>query len=164
MNDEKNVSTEQQTTEEKTRVSREDEDPQRPESAQRPQAEGTSASDALTKARFRRADRLLKRREYRRVYTNGVRASGRWLIVFAVPSESRGRLGVTASRKVGGSVVRSRCKRRIRELYRLHRADMVPQAELVINARKGCENAPWNDLVTEFKSCLRRIRSQLERR
>ncbi|NOZ79041.1 MAG: ribonuclease P protein component [Acidobacteria bacterium] len=114
--------------------------------------------------RFRRSARVLKRRDYQRIYNTGVRAAGRWLVVFAVRGEGAGKLGVTASRKVGGSVVRSRCKRRIREMYRLHRRELEFPVELVVNARKGCDNAPWNDLVAEFEACLRRIRSQLERR
>ncbi len=163
MNDEKNVSTEQQTTQEETRVPSADEDPQRPQGIERPPAQGPGAPDTLKRARFRRSDRLLKRRDYQRIYAVGVRARGRWLVVFAVSGKQHGRLGVTASRKVGGSVVRSRCKRRIRELYRLHRDDAMHGVELVVNARRGCDNAPWNDLVTEFEGCLRRIRSQLAR-
>ena len=42
---------------------------------------------------------------------------GRYLVVFALPGEGEVcRLGITATRKIGGAVVRNRARRRVREL------------------------------------------------
>ncbi|MDX2436477.1 MAG: ribonuclease P protein component [Acidobacteriota bacterium] len=69
----------------------------------------------------------------------------------------RGRYGVTASRKVGGAVTRARSKRRLRELYRLHRRDGgVGNLDIVANARFGCAGAPWSELEKDFLLCLER--------
>jgi len=68
-----------------------------------------------------------------------------------------GRFGVTASRRVGGAVDRSRCKRRLRELYRIHHHEFVGfPAEMVINARGSCASAPWAELERDFLACVRR--------
>ena len=51
------------------------------------------------------------------------------------------RLGLTVPRAVGGAVVRNRIKRRLREAFRLHRARIAPQWDIVLNPRRaalGC--------------------------
>jgi ribonuclease P protein component len=52
-------------------------------------------------------------------------------------SESRPvrRIGITASRKVGGAVVRNRVKRGVREWFRRNRAALPEDADVVVIAR-----------------------------
>ncbi len=88
------------------------------------------------------------------------------MVVFVLPrsgSDSPNRIGVTASRRVGGAVVRARCRRRIRELFRLH-PNELPDAsvDLVVNARRGCEKAPWAELRQDYVRSVRRLRERLE--
>jgi ribonuclease P protein component len=72
------------------------------------------------------------------------------------------RLGVTASRRLGSAVVRSRCKRRLRELYRRHRAELAGlNADIVLNARRGCDEAAWGELEDEYLRCVRKLRDRL---
>jgi len=72
-----------------------------------------------------------------------------------------GRFGVTASRRVGGAVVRSRCKRRLRELYRIHRHvfEGFP-VDAVVNARRSCATAPWKELERDFLASVHRALSK----
>ncbi len=68
------------------------------------------------------------------------------------------RLGVTASRKVGGAVIRVRAKRRIRELFRTRfPARWDGGLDVVVNARRGCADAPWSELVAEFDRSVERL-------
>jgi ribonuclease P protein component len=54
---------------------------------------------------------------------------------------------------VGGAVVRTRCKRRLRELRQeLQGAPL----DIVINARRSSASAPWADLERDFMECARR--------
>jgi ribonuclease P protein component len=78
------------------------------------------------------------------------------MVFFVMAAEgSENRFGVTASRRVGGAVVRSRCKRRLRELYRLYRYQHEgPPLEIVVNARRDCAEVAWSDLVRDFQWCL----------
>ncbi len=102
--------------------------------------------------------RLKQRADFQRVYRHGVRVTGRYLVLFLMQTDGHtGRFGVTASRRVGGAVVRSRCKRRLRELYRLHREVLEGREfDMVANARNGCASAPWDGLERDFLDCLRR--------
>ena len=99
------------------------------------------------------------------MYRDGVRATGRHVVIFLMRAQAQGgRFGVTASRRVGGAVVRSRCKRRLRELYRLHRSELAGEAvDMVANARASCARAPWSELERDFVSCARRALDEVRR-
>ena len=85
---------------------------------------------------------------------------GRYLVVFALPGEGEvSRLGITATRKIGGAVVRNRARRRIRELARAHRELLEGwTGDLVVNVRQGCDGAGWQELSADFTRCLIKVR------
>jgi ribonuclease P protein component len=89
--------------------------------------------------RFRRSDRLRKRRDYQRVSREGVRLTSSSFVLMTVerrePSQRTTRLGITASRRVGPAVVRSLVKRRIREWFRRHRGELPVNRDIVVIAR-----------------------------
>jgi len=85
------------------------------------------------------------------------------MVLFAVRTEEESRFGVTASRKVGNAVIRGRSKRRLRELYRLRRAEIMPDSvDLVANARWSCARAPWQVLVEDFERCIARLSERMK--
>lgn len=92
------------------------------------------------------------------MYGRGLRIGGRYLVLFMLRvDDDAGRFGVTASRRVGGAVVRARCRRRLRELYRLHRESCgAGRYDIVANARRGLPSAPWDELERDFLRCLDR--------
>lgn len=82
---------------------------------------------------------------------------GRFVVVFALPRCEGSRVGLTATRRVGGAVVRNRARRRLRELTRRHRSIIDSlRADVVINVRASCVNARWMDLESDLLECLRR--------
>jgi ribonuclease P protein component len=87
------------------------------------------------------------------------------MVVFALPRPGGGeesRLGVTATRKLGGAVMRARCKRRLRELYRLHPGVLSGVAiDLVVNARRSSADAPWHELRQDYIDSVTRARDRL---
>lgn len=116
--------------------------------------------------RLPRSARLRRRAEYRKVYEVGARAAGRYMVVFALRRDGYGspsRVGVTASRRVGGAVVRTRCKRRMRELFRLHPGELpAAPIDLVVNARRGCAEAGWDELRQDYIRSLRILRERMD--
>ena len=65
------------------------------------------------------------------------------------------RVGFTATRKVGGAVIRNRAKRRLREAARrLIPLLARPGHDYVLIARAGAPTRPWERLLDDVKSAL----------
>jgi len=72
------------------------------------------------------------------------------------------RLGFTATRRIGGAVVRNRAKRRLREAARA----LAPEharagCDYVFIARGGTTTRPWPRLLDDMKSALIRLAADL---
>ena len=105
--------------------------------------------------RLKATERIRRRPEFERVYTAGVRLSGRFMTVFLLPTGlPRCRLGVSATRKLGGAVERNRAKRLAREIFRRHRP--ATGHDLVIVPRREMLDAPFPSLQADFHSIITR--------
>jgi ribonuclease P protein component len=103
------------------------------------------------KQSFARSTRILRSADFRTVYDNGTRVSGPLFAAFCMERRERDgtgvRIGLTVPKALGGAVVRNRIKRRLREAFRLHRADWpVIDWDIVLNPRKAAILAPFADL------------------
>ncbi|HVO50888.1 MAG TPA: ribonuclease P protein component [Thermoanaerobaculia bacterium] len=107
---------------------------------------------------FPRRLRITARRDFTATYDAGRRHGGRLVVVFARPRDGEGRLGVTATRKVGNAVVRNRARRRVREIYRRWhaRAPLSAALEVVVNVTARSAGAPFAALEAELSGLLDR--------
>jgi ribonuclease P protein component len=72
------------------------------------------------------------------------------------------RVGFTATKRIGGAVVRNRAKRRLREAARLIAPLHVRRGcDYVFIARGGTVSRPWAPLLDDMKSALIRLAAEL---
>ena len=164
---ETNVSTEQSTQETNARVPRPHGYAGRPrcdqaaagEGAETPRRDDSGETTALAPGhrdeRFPKANRIRRRGEFLRLQRIGRRRPGaRFVVITAVARDGTSRLGITASRKVGGAVVRNRIKRWVREFFRRSKHDLSPAQEILVIARPQAATASYVDVAQELGRAL----------
>ena len=114
--------------------------------------------------KLNKESRLRKRSLFRKVYEEGRFVANKMMAMHFIPKPDHSRrIGFSAGKKLGGAVVRNRCKRRLRECYRLHQNEMPAGVDLIIVARRALVNAKWELIVGAFLDALRRSRVMSER-
>ena len=108
---------------------------------------------------FPRQRRIRKRREFSSVFDSGQRIHGRFFTFLLVQTTlDRSRLGIVASRKIGGAVQRNRAKRLIREMFRteIRLSASVAAIDLVVIPRRELLDAQFPVALQDFRNTVRR--------
>lgn len=105
------------------------------------------------------------RKDYVRLGRTGKRFFFRSFIVQALPVDERlGMVGVTATKKLGGSVLRHRAKRRLKEVIRLWKKETIkPLAfDIVLIARSRIFDLDFTSIRTEWCEMLEKLERNQE--
>ena len=95
---------------------------------------------------------------FRRLYAKGKSAASPCLAVYCRKNRlHHNRLGLTASVKLGHAVVRNRCRRRLREVYRLEKPQLKTGYDIILVARSRTATAPWPELQKQFRRLCRKV-------
>lgn len=100
--------------------------------------------------------RLRRRAEFQRVFETGRRAHGRYVTIIAATGASHARLGIVASKKLGGAVLRNRAKRLIRETFRTLDEAAPARVDLVVVPKVTLFDASLSRLREDFRVVLGR--------
>jgi ribonuclease P protein component len=112
--------------------------------------------------RFHRTQRVRRRGEFQKVFDRGVRVHGRYLTLLMAPAPgTRSRLGIVASKKLGGSVARNRAKRLIREVFRQHPPQAGRPVDVLVIPRRELFDAAYSGLEDDFRGACRRAAARL---
>lgn len=96
--------------------------------------------------------------EFRRLYQKGTSAVCPCMVIYCRKNRlGRNRLGLVSSTKLGHAVVRNRCRRRLREVYRLNTPKMKQGYDVILVARSRTANAPWAELQKQFLKLCRKL-------
>ena len=102
---------------------------------------------------------IKKNTQFGYVYNKGKSMANRHLVLYAVKNKKaleENRLGITVSKKVGKSVVRSRVTRLIKESYRLNESRIRPGYWLVVIARVQAKDASYHEMEKALCHLLRK--------
>ena len=98
--------------------------------------------------------KLRKNTEFRLVYRRGKSYANKLLVLYVFNNKKNineenlqyNKVGISVSKKVGNSVVRSRSKRLISESYRLNREDVKKGYDFVFVARTSINEKKYSDV------------------
>jgi ribonuclease P protein component len=111
----------------------------------------------VSEATFPKSARLRKRAEFLRLSSAQHKSAVRgFLVVWRENDIQNARLGITASKKVGCSVVRNRVKRCLREFFRHNRLKMA-SVDINIIARRESALMTFPDIERELNKVIRLI-------
>ena len=108
--------------------------------------------------------RLKKRKDFLRLNKSGRKAGTRHLLLQVAPRptdvsiQSGPRVGLTASRRVGGAVQRNRARRRLSSLAnQVINSHAMHDQDYVLIARRTILDAPFSQLTSEIEKVLDRL-------
>jgi ribonuclease P protein component len=116
-------------------------------------------------AGFPRRERLTAGADFRRVFRKGFRLDGALFSLVAMRTD-RGfwRLGLAASRKVGGAARRNRAKRLLRESFRRHKVTAGASFDLVLVPKPEIVSRSQGEVEREYAERVRRLVARREAR
>ncbi|MBW5448804.1 ribonuclease P protein component [Cohnella sp. CFH 77786] len=102
--------------------------------------------------------RLRKREDFGRVYRQGRSFANSQFVVYWRKQTNPGcfRLGVSASSKLGGAVVRNRIRRQVKEIVRLNAAKLQDEHDLILIVRKPALVMTYQQLEGSILHVLRK--------
>ena len=104
---------------------------------------------------LRACERIRRRADFQQVYEHGARVHGRYSTLFILPNKlDVGRLGIAATKKLGGAVQRNRAKRLIREIFRHNK--IATGFDVVVVPKRELLQATLTVLEADYRSLLER--------
>jgi len=76
-------------------------------------------------------------------------------VFLAADGTGRSRVGITVSHKIGNAVVRNRLRRRVKAILDRSAFGAPPHQDVVLIARPGAGEAPFDALAAELERLLR---------
>jgi ribonuclease P protein component len=105
--------------------------------------------------RLTRAERVRRRPEFQQAFERGLRSHGRHLTLVLAPNTiGTGRLGIVASRKLGGAIARNRAKRIVRNVFR--RNKIARGLDIVVIPRPSLVTATLAEVEADYRAALQR--------
>ena len=102
--------------------------------------------------------RLVRRGEFDAVYRAGKRRSSSHFTVFVRANElPLSRFGFSIKKALGGSVVRNRMRRRLREMVRCHRQEISSGWDIVIHPKSSVAKRPLDALTQDLLRLLENL-------
>ena len=102
--------------------------------------------------------RLRKREDFNVVYRYGRSFANSQFVVYWRKRSAKGtfRMGISASSKLGGAVVRNRLRRMVKEIVRLNAGKLLEDMDLILIVRKPALSLPYKEMEGSILHVLRK--------
>ena len=108
--------------------------------------------------KFPRYIRIVRPSDYQAIYKSGYKIYSSHFVLFGCGNDlGYSRLGITASRKVGGAVERNRAKRLFREIFRRSFHLIPARFDMVVNPKSNYSSACYEELRLEFLTAVKKL-------
>ncbi|MBO8159694.1 ribonuclease P protein component [Thermosyntropha sp.] len=106
---------------------------------------------------LKREFRISKAGDYKRVYENGQRFSGKYVIIY-IKENGLGynRFGFVASKKIGSAVVRNKLKRQLRAIINNEKNNLKGNFDVVIVCRRNVDGCTFSILYKDVMKILKK--------
>lgn len=105
---------------------------------------------------FNKKYKILKREDFLRIGAERRKVRSRHFIILQKKNDrGNSRLGISASKKIGGAVKRNRIKRILREFFRLNRQYLSPSTDFIIIAGRGSYLMGYDEVRAELFNALK---------
>jgi ribonuclease P protein component len=105
----------------------------------------------MTDASFTRQERIRIHADFKTIYKKGIKQDTEHFLIITCPNElGWRRLGVTVSKSIGTAVKRNYVKRRVREYFRLHKAQFPASSDMLIIAKPGAAGLNYHGMCEEL--------------
>lgn len=107
---------------------------------------------------LKKEKRLCKNREYQLVYRHGKSFVNKRVVLYVMPRSPKQptRIGFVTGKKIGCAVERNRCRRLMKEVYRLHQFELKDGYDLVLIGRGYLKHARYEEAEKSILQVFRR--------
>jgi ribonuclease P protein component len=104
---------------------------------------------------------LTRRRDFEKVFREGIRSSSKYLVVYArLNGLEFNRIGLAIGKKVGIAVTRNRIRRLLKEAVRMALTDIPLHFDYVVIATRHTAEGTFDDFVQELKQFIKRLHNE----
>ena len=109
---------------------------------------------------LKKENRLCKNREFQLVYRRGKSVVNRLVVLYVLPRSPKqpSRIGFVTGKKIGCAVERNRCRRLMKEVYRLHQFELSDGFDLVLIGRSQLKHVGYAQAEHSILQLFRRAR------
>ncbi len=98
-------------------------------------------------------------RDFQRLYRRGKSSVQPTLVVYWQKNRTGARrVGITTGTKLGKAVVRNRCRRQVREIYRLNKELLRPGLDIIIVVRVRAVTAGYHAMEKDFLRAAKKLK------
>ena len=106
---------------------------------------------------MKRFPSIKNNQDFKRIYNKGKSAANKLLVMYVMPCDAGNHIGISASKKVGNSIIRHRCTRIIRECFRNYLPNTQEGYDIVVVVRALAAKEGYDSIFNAYKELIHKL-------